>query len=206
MIFPPPIRRALHRLLPCCGLVFLATALLACVPESQNPAGDPAKAVKDPALNGLWQADWEDGRLFLHVFDGGQGVIDVYTINHKKDGGGEADHYQGFVSAVGYRRIVNLQMADSGGEDSGGAATYLFVAYQLQAGDKLDAHFIDDKSFIAAVTAGKLKGQVSGEGEGQTVLLTDDTAKIASFIAEQDDATLYGKDILFHRVYPSAGN
>ncbi len=197
---------ALPRLLTRCGLIFLVLALGACVPESQNPAGDPAKAVKDPALNGLWQADWEDGRLFLHVFDAGQGMIDVYTVNHKKDGGGEADHYQGFVSTVGNRRIANLQMADSGGEDSGGAATYVFVAYQMEADGTLDSHFIDDKAFIAAVTAGKLKGQVSGEGEGQTVLLTDEATKIVAFIADQDDATLYGKDILFRRIYPSAGN
>src|SRR6266404_4609489 len=170
---------ALARLLSRRGLIFLVLALAACVPESQNPAGDPAKAVKDPALNGLWQADWEDGRLFLHVFDGGQGMVDVYTVNHKKD---------------------------AGGEDSGGAATYVFVAYQMEADGKLDAHFIDDKAFIAAVTAGKLKGQVSGEGEGQTVLLTDDAAKIVAFMADQDDATLYGKGILFRRIYPSASN
>ena len=202
----PLNQRAAYRLVLCCGLIFLTHALAACVPESQNPAGDPAKAVKDPALNGLWEADWEDGRLFLHVFDGGQGMIDVFTVNHKKDGGGEADHYQGFVSAVGKRHIVNLQMADSGGEDSGGAATYVFVAYQMDPTGKLDAHFIDDKAFIAAVTAGKLKGQVSGEGEGQTVLLTDDAVKITAFIADQDDATLYGKGILFRRIYPSASN
>ncbi len=206
MTFLPLNPRAFHRLLPFCGLVLLTLAMTACVPESQNPAGDPANAVKDPALNGLWEADWEDGRLFLHVFDAGQGMIDVYTVNHKKDGGGEADHYQGFVSMVGNRRIANLQMADSGGEDSGGAATYVFVAYQIDANGKLDAHFIDDKAFIAAVTAGKLKGQVSGEGEGQTVLLTDDAAKIAAFIAAQDDPTLYGKGILFHRLYPTASN
>jgi hypothetical protein len=206
MIHLPLNPRAIHRLLPFCGLVFLTLGLTACVPESQNPAGDPANAVKDPALNGLWEADWEDGRLFLHVFDAGQGMIDVYTVNHKKDGGGEADHYQGFVSSVGNRHIANLQMADAGGEDSGGAATYVFVAYQMGADGKLDAHFIDDKAFIAAVTAGKLKGQISGEGADQTVLLTDDTAKITAFIAAQDDATLYGKDILFRRLYPTASN
>src|SRR6266446_3548768 len=167
---------ALARLLSRRGLIFLVLALAACVPESQNPAGDPAKAVKDPALNGLWQADWEDGRLFLHVFDGGQGMVDVYTVNHKKDGGGEVDHYQGFVSTVGNRRIANLQMADSGGEDSGGAATYVFVAYQMEADGKLDAHFIDD------------------------------AAKIVAFMADQDDATLYGKGILFRRIYPPASN
>jgi hypothetical protein len=198
--------RPVHRLLPRFGALFMTIALAACVPESQNPAGEPGNAVKDPALDGLWQADWEDGRLFLHVFDGGQGMIDVYTINHKKDGGGEADHYQGFVSTVGKRRIVSLQTADAGGEDSGGAATYVFIAYQMEADGKLDAHFIDDRPFIAAVSAGKLKGQISGEGEGQTLLLTDDTAKIAAFMAEQDDAALYGKDILFRRIYPVAGN
>jgi len=198
--------RAGLALLPRCGLVLLTLSLFACVPESQNPAGDPANAIKDPSLNGLWQSDWEDGRLFLHVFDGGQGMIDVYTVDHKKDGGGEADHYQGFVSNIGNRHIVNLQMADSGGEESGGAATYVFVAYQMDGESKLDAHFIDDKAFIAAVTAGKLKGQVSGEGADQTVLLTDDGAKITAFIAAQDDATLYGKGILFRRIYPSASN
>lgn len=185
---------------------FLSLALFACVPESQNAAGNPADAVHDPALFGLWEADWEDGRLFLHVFDAGQGMIDIYTVNHKKDGGGEADHYQGFISTVGSRHIANLQTVDSSGEDSGGAATYVFVAYQIDASGKLDVHFIDDKAFIAAVTAGKLKGQVTGEGADQTVLLTDDTKAIIEFIAHQDDATLYGKGILFHRLYPTASN
>ena len=37
-------------------------------------------------------------------------------------------------------------------------------------------------------------------------LLTDDATKITAFIAAQDDATLYGKGILFHRLYPSVSN
>ncbi|MEA2779792.1 MAG: hypothetical protein QOK29_1336 [Rhodospirillaceae bacterium] len=194
----------MFRSLPRLGTVLLLGLFLAaCVPESQNPAGDPAKAVKDPALFGLWETDWEDGQLFLHVFDSGQGTVDVYTVNHKKDGTGEADHYQGFVSAVGQRRIANLQIVDSGSEDSGGAATYVFIAYQMTPDGKLDVHFVNDKPFIAAVTAGKLHGQVTGQGDAQTVLLTDDTATIAAFIAGLDDASLYGKDILFRRVYPS---
>ena len=194
----------MHRLLPLIGAVLLILAPAACIPESQNPAGDPAAAVKEPELNGLWQADWEDGRLFLHVFDSGQGTIEIYTVNHKSDGSGEADHYQGFISKVGDRRIASLQTADTGGEDSGGAATYVFVAYRLQPEGKLAVHFIDDKPFIAAVTAGKLQGQVTGEGDNQTVLVTDETVKVASFIAAQDDAALYSKDLLFHRVYPAS--
>jgi len=194
----------MHRLLCRFGAVILLVTLGACIPESQNPAGDPAAAVKEPALNGLWQADWEDGRLFLHVFDSGQGMIEVYTVNHKQNGTGEADHYEGFISNVGKRHIVNLQTAGTGEEDSGGAATYVFLAYQLQPDGGLLVHFVNDKPFIAAVTGGKLKGEVTGEGDNQTVLLSDDAAKIGAFIAGQDDATLYGKDIQFHRVYPAA--
>ena len=185
------------------GAVILTLVLAACIPESQNPAGDPAAAVKEPGLNGLWQADWEDGRLFLHVFDSGQGMIEVYTVNHKRDGSGEADHYEGFISAVGKRRIANLQTAGTGEEDSGGAATYVFIAYELQPDGRLAVHFVNDKPFIAAVTAGKLQGQVTGEGDNQTVLLTDETKKISDFIAAQDDATLHGKDLQFHRIYPA---
>ena len=185
------------------GAVVLTLVLAACIPESQNPAGDPAAAVKEPGLNGLWQADWEDGRLFLHVFDSGQGMIEVYTVNHKRDGSGEADHYEGFISAVGKRRIAKLQTAGTGEEDSGGAATYVFIAYELQPDGRLAVHFVNDKPFIAAVTAGKLQGQVTGEGDNQTVLLTDETKKISDFIAAQDDATLYGKDLQFHRIYPA---
>jgi hypothetical protein len=196
----------MHRLLPRLGTVLIVLGLAACVPESQNPAGDPAKSVKDPALYGLWQADWEDGRLFLHVLDAGHGMIDVYTINHKKGGAGETDHYQGFVSTVGQRRVASLQMVETGSEDTGGPATYVFLAYQLDDKGNLDVHFLDDKPFIAAVTAGKLQGQVTGQGDGQTVLLTDDAAKIAAFMAATDDAALYGKDLLFRRLYASAAD
>ena len=194
------------RLLPRLGAAAVLSALVACVPESQNPAGDPARAVKDPAIFGLWESDWEDGKLFLHVLDGGQGMIEVFTVAHKRDGAGEVDHYQGFVANVGKRHIANLQLADSGGEDSGEAETYVFIAYQMDPNDRLEAHFIDDKPFIAAVAAGKLTGQITGQGEGQTVLLNDDTAKIAAFIAATDDASLYSKDLLFRRVYPKPGD
>ena len=190
------------RLLPRLGAAASLLALAACIPESQNPAGDPAKAVKDPAIFGLWESDWEDGRVFLHVLDGGQGMIEVFTVAHKRDGAGEVDHYQGFVANVGKRRIANLQLADSGGEDSGETETYVFIAYQMDPNDRLEIHFIDDKPFIAAVAAGKLTGQVTGQGEGQTVLLSDDTAKIAAFMAATDDASLYGRDLVFRRLYP----
>jgi hypothetical protein len=192
----------MQRLWSLFGAVAFTLVLAACIPESQNPAGDPAAALKEPALNGLWRAELEDGRLFLHVFDSGQGTIEVYTVNHKHDGSGEADHYEGFVSAIGKRHIANLQTAGTGEEDSGGAATYVFIAYQLQPDGGLTVHFINDRPFIAAVAAGKLQGQVTGEGDDQTVLLTDETKKIGDFIAAQDDATLYGKDLQFHRVYP----
>jgi hypothetical protein len=198
----------MHRLLPRLGILLalgpLVLGLAACIPESQNPAGDPAKATTEAALYGLWQADWEDGRLFLHLLDAGHGMVDVFVINHKKGGAGEADHYQGFVSSVGQRRIASLQLVDSGGEDSGGPATYVFLAYQLDDKGRLDVHFFDDKPFIAAVTAGKLQGQVTGQGDSQTVLLTDETAKLVAFIAATDDATLYGKDLLFRRLYAAA--
>src|SRR5215470_14147236 len=174
------------------GAVILTLVLAACIPESQNPAGDPSAAVKEPGLNGVWQADWEDGRLFLHIFDGGHGMVEVYTVNQKSDGSGEADHYEGFISKIGQRHIANLQSAATGEEDSGGAATYVFLAYQLQPDGGLLVHFVDDKPFVAAVTAGKLQGQVSGEGNNQTVLLTDETTKIAAFMAAQKDASLYG--------------
>ena len=199
------IRTAIRGLLRL-GAATLCLGLAACIPESQNPAGDPAQAVKDSAIFGLWQTDWEDGRLFLHVLDGGQGMIEVFSVAHKRDGAGEVDHYQGFVSSVGKRRIASLQLADSGGEDSGGAETYVFIAYQMTADGKLDVHFIDDKPFIAAVNAGKLSGQVTGQGDSQTVVLTDDTPKLANFIAAADDASLYGKDLLFQRIYPKSGD
>src|SRR4029077_7872178 len=128
--------RAMAGLYGSAAALLLSVVLAACVPESQHPTGNPAEATRDPAVFGLWEADWEDGRLFLHVFDAGQGMIDVYTVNHKKDGGGEADHYQGLISSVGNRHIVTLQTVDSAGEDSGGAATYVFVAYQTDASGK----------------------------------------------------------------------
>jgi len=192
----------MHRLWSRFGAVIFTLLLTACIPESQNPAGDPAAATKESSLNGVWQSDFEDGKLFVHVFASGHGMVEVYTINHKSDGAGEADHYEGFISSIGQRHIANLQAAGTGEEDSGGAATYVFLAYQLQPDGGLLVHFLDDKPFIAAVTAGKLQGQITGEGDNQTVLLTDDTKKIGDFIQTQDDATLYGKEIALHRVFP----
>ncbi|MGH6962723.1 MAG: hypothetical protein ACREE7_19765 [Dongiaceae bacterium] len=196
----PVVRRLIAALLP-------PLLLAGCLPESQNPIAPPEAAIIDPQLPGLWMTQVEDEQLYLHVLKGDGHLYDVVSVSHRPDGRGATDLYEGYVTPVGDLRFANLQPIDSLDDDSGDIqATYFFTAYEFEGPDRLVVRFLAQQPLIDAIAAGKLKGEVSTANKlqalGLDVLLTEEPARLAEFLATTDPAVLFDRSMTFRRVPP----
>ncbi len=195
---PAIIRRLIVALLP-------ALPLAACLPESQHPIAPPEAAIIDPRLPGLWMTQIEDEQLYLHILKGDGNLYDVVSVSHRADGRGAADLFEGYVTPVGDLRIANLQPIDRLEDDSGDIqATYFFTAYEFDGTGRLIVRFLAQQPLIDAIAAGKLMGEVNQanklEALGLDVLLTDEPARLAEFLATTDPAVLFDRPMTFERV------
>jgi hypothetical protein len=84
-------------------------------------------------------------------------------------------------------------------EDKGWTAetvnAYLILRYQV-TGDRLTVQWMDGEAKKRAVEAGKIKGKIEKDQDGNArAMFTDTTENLAKFIAEAGD-DLFSKDVL----------
>jgi len=173
--------------------LLMAVALAGCA-ASKNPLGPASDAVGEPRLAGVWTseasaADWE----FLHILPSDDGKqLQIVAINQGDKSWAVLD---GYVTAVGQRRFVNLRvvaadaglMADvekSGRKDS---HPYSFAAYALDGDDVLRIGY-PVEALYQAVKDGRLAGETSGDYD---VFIADSSANIADVLGALDDAALF---------------
>jgi hypothetical protein len=180
----------------------LALLLLAgCLPESRNPIAPPTAAVADPRVLGIWVTQIEDEVVYLHVLRDKENIYDLVSVSHRPDGSGATDLYEGYIVKVGDRAFANLQpVGDSNAEGNDPAPTYFFVSYDLDGNDELTVHYLAEQPLIDAIAAGNLTGEVTQDQLGRNILLTDEPARIAAFLAAADPATLFDQTMTFRRV------
>jgi hypothetical protein len=180
----------------------LALLLLAgCLPESRNPIAPPTAAVADPRVLGIWVTQVEDEVVYLHVLQDKQNIYDVVSISHRPDGSGATDLYEGYIVKIGDRAFANLQpVSEADGEGEDPAPAYFFVSYELEGNDQLTVRYLAEQPLIDAIAAGTLAGEVTQDQLGRNILLTDEPARIAAFLAAADPAALFDQTMTFRRV------
>jgi hypothetical protein len=180
-----------------------AIALAACV-ASTNPIGPDSEAVGEPRLVGLWVAENNDkGSDYIHILPAADSdkKVQVFALDRAGDGWAVLD---GYVSAVGERRFVNLRLAaaDPGTiaevEESGRKIThpYSFVAYAFAGDDRLSLSY-PLELLQKAVKEGRLAGETVGDYD---VLIADSSANIAAVLGATGDADLFKEPIHYRRI------
>ena len=110
----------------------------------------------------------------------------------------------GYVTAVGERRFINLRLAaadpglmadvdKSGRKDS---HPYSFAAYAFDGDDRLTISY-PRGALHQAVKDGRLAGEVSGDYD---VFIADSPANIVAILSALDDATLFEDPRPYRRV------
>jgi hypothetical protein len=180
----------------------LALLLLGgCLPESRNPIAPPSAGFADSRVLGTWVTRIEDEIVYLHILQGDDNIYDLLTVSHRPDGGGATDLYQGYLVKVGDRAFANLQPAGGAAVDGGEPEpAYFFASYEIEGADGLTVRFLAEQPVIDAIAAGTLAGEVTEDTLGRNILLTDDPARIAAFLALADAATLFDRSMTFRRL------
>lgn len=182
--------------------LFVAVALAGCA-ASKNPLGPASDAVSEPRLAGVWAYEGGDDRWeYLHILPSDDGKqMQIVAVNQGDKSWAVLD---GYVTAVGQRRFINLRLAaadpglmadvvKTGRKDS---HPYSFAAYAFDGDDVLRLGY-PLEALHQAVKDGRLAGAVEGDYD---VFIADSSDKIAAVLGALDDATLFKEPKQYKRV------
>lgn len=185
------------------AILLFAIALAGCA-ASKNPVGPAGEAVTEPRLAGVWVQEggdtdrWE----YLHILPSADGKqLQIVAVNHGDKSWAVLD---GYVTAIGERRVVNLRLAaadaelmadvvKTGRKDS---HPYSFAAYAFEGDDVLSIAYPADPLY-KAVKDGQLAGETSGDYD---VFVADSSEKIAAVLGALDDAVFLKEPKRYRRV------
>jgi hypothetical protein len=184
------------------AILLFAVTLAGCA-ASKNPVGPASAAVSEPRLAGVWVHEDDNDRWeYLHILPSADGKqLQIIAVNHGDKSWAVLD---GYVTAVGERRFVNLRLAAADADlmadvdKSGRKDThpYSFAAYALEGDDVLSLAYPADPLY-KAVNDGRLAGETSGDYD---VFVADSSDKIVAVLGAVDDATLFKEPKRYRRV------
>ena len=172
-----------------CLLLF---GLVSCEPPaSDNPLSDPAAAKVDSKLVGMWRGQKDGDVVFMHVTGKDQGLLDLTLLGTDTKKGSVVLTFEGFASDLGGKKYLNLRPRTAKGEPWDDAwdvrPRYLFAQYEVKAG-AVTLWLMKDVPLVKeAVQAGKLAGRL----EGDKVIITESTAKLAAWVQAADHSKLF---------------
>ncbi len=191
----------LARIRTVAALLF-AVALAGCA-ASKNPLGPASEAVSEPRLAGVWAYEGGDDRWeYVHILPSDDGKqLQIVAVNQGDKSWAVLD---GYVTAVGERRFINLRLAaadtglmadvdKTGRKDS---HPYSFAAYAFDGDDVLRIGY-PLEALHQAVKDGHLAGEVDGDYD---VFVADSSANIAAVLGALDDAALFMEPKQYKRV------
>lgn len=178
---------------PAAAVLFLFAvmfALTGCLPTSKNPLSDPAEAVLDMRLDGVWYGKSGEDTIFLHFVAGKATSMDVVEVDHEKDGDAHTSIYTMFPTIIGGQRYMNLR------EKNGADKPYYLARYTISKGGTLAISLMSEAVVAKAVKAGKLAGKVTVKNAGdysetRDIALTATTASLAAFVGKSDPDVLF---------------
>ena len=178
------------------GLATLFVA--ACLPVTTKvPIGSTVGFHADPALLGIWKGhgDDDDSKDGIIVFlkDGEDGMTAILL------GPGGEDGWESFAirtATLGGHAYMSAreQIKDGKPVNDEDARQDIALSYRI-VGGKLELMLIDEKAAAAAITAGKIKGEVEPGGTGD-VRITADAAEEDAFFATKEGAALFSSKLL----------
>ncbi len=135
-------------------LAAVMIGLAGCLPTSKNPLSDPADAVADSRLDGVWYGKSGEDTVFLHFVSGKAASMDIVEVDHQ-NGEAHTSIYTMFPSVLEGQRYMNIR------EKSGDDKPYYFARYTLSKSGVLSIWLMSEKPVAKAVKAEKLAGKVT---------------------------------------------
>jgi hypothetical protein len=183
--------------------VALLTALLIGCAASTHPVGPLSEAVTEPRLAGVWENEGSaDHDEYVHILPSEDGKqLQIVAVDHGDKSWAVLD---GYVTAVGEKRLLNLRIAAASArlvadvEGSGHEDThpYAFAAYAFEGDDRLAVAYVYEP-LREAVKEGRLAGEMDGEYD---VYVADSPAAITAVLGAVESAALFEDAERYRRV------
>ena len=191
-------------------LSMAATCLLftSCI-DSSVPLSDPNTSKADERLAGNWRLRNDDGSVNSYRFTlaGDKlpaSVMLVAASRHKPDGTTEKiDPFRLFPTTIGDKTYLNItegtepkvKLVEEKGWTAETVNTYWIYRYQI-TGDVLTMQGIRVDAKNQAIKAGKIKGVIEKDQQGNPkICFTDTTENLVKFVVEAGD-DLFRKDVV----------
>jgi hypothetical protein len=182
-------------------VALLGIGLCACPPvTSKTPVGTTVKAVRDPALAGVWRGKVADGEAvsyftFLPQDDGTYSVVLVTQPSAKDNGGfgvfGVQTVTLGRLHYINAREIIDENKPAKGTM----ADNAIPLLYRLEGDNTLALYMMDEDATRAAIKAGKIKGTAE-EGQFGDVTLTASPGELDAYMASPAARALFTKPLV----------
>jgi len=186
------------RLTACYVLLSFCLFFSACTSFSKNPLSEQGYYGNDPRLVGVWFQSG-DSPNFIHIGQGGEGLMDVVVVEHNKKGTLDSGPLKIFTTSLKNRNFINYRSPVNKKREAEGSQgarqeddVYLILLYEITELGDLTFRFMSDKYLAANIEKGRLKGTVSRDG-WLKVTITDSTSNLNQFIDEADIDQLFGK-------------
>ena len=165
-----------------CPLLFVAafSLLLTSCFDTKNPLSDPQKSKPDDRLAGVWRFRGDGGEMnYYHIGHAGEKLpasfMQVVFVQHMTDGTMQSGELLIFPTTIGDKTYLNvveatpslLKLLEEKGWTNEAVNAYLILRYQI-TGDVLTIQWIDSEAKKRAVEAGKIKGVIEKDQNGNT--------------------------------------
>jgi len=182
-------------------LAAAALFVAACLPvTTKNPVGSTVGFKQDPALVGLWKVEPEKDNkdedkpgyiAFLNAEE--DGTMTALMIAPAK-GAGDWGSYRLKPSTLGANHYLNAWpvMNNDHAADPDEAKTDYLLLYRFEKDGRLMLYLLDEDATRAAITAGKIEGQIDPGSMGD-VHITAEPKALDAFFAGKKGAALFVK-------------
>ncbi|HWB60163.1 MAG TPA: hypothetical protein VG733_11770 [Chthoniobacteraceae bacterium] len=182
----------MKRVVTALAVIAMTIGLGGCLPTSKNPLSNPAEAVVDMRLNGVWYGKSGEDTIFLHFVAGKATSMDVVEVDHEKDGDAHTSIYTMFPTIIGNQRYMNVR--EKGGADK----PYYFARYTLSKNGTLTIWLMSEAPVAKAVKSEKLAGKITvknagASNESRDIGLTASTASLDAYVSGADPDVLFAE-------------
>jgi hypothetical protein len=178
----------------CAGLV-LVLLTAGCLVETDTSLSDPDAKAMDPALLGTWyHATRDEADLFSVAKDpqqpGRYRIVYTAIRADSREKPVRTAYYVAWRTVIAGHSYLNIRR--TGGTDLDRPAATI-VSYDLGADGTLVLRLFDTKQVIAAIKAGRLKGQFKEQSYSAEATITSPRDELVAFLAKAEHGALFAQ-------------
>lgn len=171
-------------------------SLWACCPiTAVEPLNKARDAIYDGRLTGAWKGGSSPKDFaYIHIGKGRNNTMEVIGVEHRVDGKMLQEHFSMFITALGQRHYMTIDLENLKMKEAKGRKGYLIVQYDLLDSNTLVVSYMDKNALAKAIADKQLSGSVTYDDAEESaesastaqkikcITITENTERLREFI------------------------